>query len=56
MDDPRFENFNVTKTPYKIINDQEISLYVTIPKEIHTEKCPVMVHFHGGFLVSERAI
>ncbi|CZT09877.1 uncharacterized protein RAG0_14484 [Rhynchosporium agropyri] len=50
MDDPRFENFNVTKTPYKIINDQEISLYVTIPKEIHTEKCPVMVHFHGGFL------
>ncbi|KAH7330435.1 Alpha/Beta hydrolase protein [Rhexocercosporidium sp. MPI-PUGE-AT-0058] len=56
MDDPKFANFNVTTTPYKIVNDQEIALYVLIPKGVYTGKRPVLVHFHGGFLITGHAI
>ncbi|KAK0103081.1 hypothetical protein ONS95_000740 [Cadophora gregata] len=56
MEDPKFANFNVTTTHYKIVNNQEIPLYVLIPKGIHTGKRPILVHFHGGFLVTGHAI
>src|SRR6187402_2017808 len=52
----RFEPFNITSHPYKIVNDQEINLYVIIPKNVHTGKRPVLVHFHGGFLVLGEAM
>ncbi|KAG4428943.1 hypothetical protein IFR05_015576 [Cadophora sp. M221] len=56
MEDPKFANFNITTTPYKIVNEQEISLYIAIPKGVHTGKRPVLIHFHGGYLVGGHAI
>ncbi len=56
MDDPKFSKFNVTTTSYKIVNDQEIPLYVFIPKGVHTGKRPILVHFHGGFFISGHAL
>lgn len=56
MDDPKFANFIITTTPYKIVNDQEIPLYVIIPKNVETGKRPVLVQFHGGFLVAGHAM
>ncbi|KAL2067506.1 hypothetical protein VTL71DRAFT_1931 [Oculimacula yallundae] len=55
MDGPKFGRFNVTTTPYKIVNNQEIALYVIIPKDVYTGKRPVLVHFHGGFLIAGEA-
>lgn len=57
MDDPKFSSFRVTSAAYKVVNDdQEIKLYVLIPKNVHTGKRPLMIHFHGGFLIAGHAI
>jgi dipeptidyl aminopeptidase/acylaminoacyl peptidase len=58
MDSPKFSQFNVTKTPYKTINNTQIPLWVLIPKTISANKAkaPIFVHFHGGFLISGTAL
>ena len=56
MEDPKFAKFNVTTTHYKIVNNQEIPLYVIIPKGVHTGKRPILVHFHGGYLIAGHAL
>ena len=56
MDDPKFLTFNITTTPYKTVNDQEMSLYIIIHKGVHNGKRPILVHFHGGFLITGHAI
>ncbi|KUJ17425.1 alpha/beta-hydrolase [Mollisia scopiformis] len=55
-DNTRFEPFNITNHPYKVVNGQEIDLNVLIPKNIHTGKRPIIIHFHGGFLISGDAM
>lgn len=55
-DNSRFEPFNITTHPYKIVNGQEIDLHVLLPKNIHTGKRPIMIHLHGGFLITGDAL
>lgn len=56
MDDPKFSQFSGSTTHYKIVNDQEIELYVIIPKGVYTGKRPVLVQFHGGYLITGHAL
>ena len=56
MDHPKFSQFNVSTAAYKSVNEQEIPLWVLVPKGIHTGKRPVLVHFHGGYLISGHAM
>lgn len=56
MEDPKFAQFKVTTTPYKVVNGQEIPLWVIIPKDVHTGKRPILVHLHGGFLMAGHAM
>jgi acetyl esterase/lipase len=56
MDSEKYSQFNITTTPYKVVNNQEIPLYVLLPKGVHTGKRPVLVHLHGGFLFAGDAL
>ncbi|KAH6665827.1 Alpha/Beta hydrolase protein [Halenospora varia] len=56
MDSPRFAQFNITSTPYKVINNQEIPVHVLVPKEAQTGPRPLLIHFHGGFLITGHAL
>jgi acetyl esterase/lipase len=53
---PKFSNFTVTSTPYKIINGQEIPVHIFIPKDIQPGKHPILARFHGGFLITGAAL
>jgi len=44
--------FNIHNTPYQQINSQEITTDVFIPKDIKPGKYPLIVRFHGGFLIT----
>ncbi|KAF8848184.1 alpha/beta-hydrolase [Acephala macrosclerotiorum] len=55
-DDSRFEPFNITKHAYKVVNDQEIDLYVLVPKTVTSGKRPLLVHLHGGFFMTGHAM
>ena len=48
----KLAKFDVLETTYKIVNDQDIKAFVLIPKNITGGKHPVIVEWHGGFLVS----
>jgi cephalosporin-C deacetylase-like acetyl esterase len=48
----RFDKFNIYTTSYKKIGDHEIEVNVLVPKDITPGKCPVMIKWHGGGLVS----
>jgi len=56
MDDPKYSKFNVSTTVYKTVNGQDIDLGVMIPKNAHSGARPVLIHFHGGFLVTGHAM
>ena len=45
--------FNVSTTTYKAVNKHAITLDVLVPKELPPGDHPVLVTFHGGFLVRE---
>lgn len=47
-----FPGITLTATPYKVVNGQDILVGVMVPKELAPGKRPVIVRFHGGFLVS----
>lgn len=52
-----FKQFEIHDVVYKTVNDQDISLSILVPKTLLSEvngshgKRPVIVRFHGGFLV-----
>ena len=50
----KFIPFEIHSTSYKIVNEHPIGVDVLVPKELKpkNEKCPLIVRFHGGFLVS----
>jgi cephalosporin-C deacetylase-like acetyl esterase len=48
----RFDRFNMYSTSYKKIRDHEIEVGILVPKELKPGKCPVIVKWHGGGLVS----
>jgi hypothetical protein len=52
----KFSKFSITTTPYKTINAQEILVHVFIPKHLKTGTAPLIVRFHGGFLVTGAAL
>jgi len=53
---PKFSRFTITTTPYKIVNGQEIPVHVFIPKQLKAGKSPLIVRFHGGFLITGAAL
>jgi acetyl esterase/lipase len=53
---PKFSNFTITTTPYKIVNGQEIPVHVFTPKTIKPGKAPLLARFHGGFLITGAAL
>lgn len=52
----RFDTFDLYKTSYKKIGSHEIEVNVLVPKKIREGKCPAMIKWHGGGLVSSRFI
>lgn len=46
-----FPGFTSVATPYKKVGDHEILAGILIPEELSAGKHPVIVRFHGGFLV-----
>jgi hypothetical protein len=47
-----FPGFTSVTTPYKKIGEHEILAGILIPENLGAGKHPVIVRFHGGFLVS----
>lgn len=56
MDHPKFSPFNVSEAIYKTVNGQNIPAYVLIPKEIKPGNHPVIIRWHGGFLITGSAL
>ncbi|KAI9816279.1 MAG: hypothetical protein M1827_001881 [Pycnora praestabilis] len=52
MDSPKYAKFDIVETTYKLVDDQPIKAYLFTPKNIHAGKHPVLVKFHGGFLIT----
>jgi acetyl esterase/lipase len=52
----KFAAFNIYTTAYKHVNNQPISVDVLVPKNLKPGKHPLIVRFHGGFLVSCTAL
>jgi cephalosporin-C deacetylase-like acetyl esterase len=52
MDSEKFSKFDISELTYKVVNNQDIKAYVLTPKTITPGKHPIIVEFHGGFLVS----
>lgn len=50
----KFSSFQIHSTSYKVVNEHPIGVDVLVPKNLNpeTEKCPLIVRFHGGYLVS----
>lgn len=53
---PKFAKFNITTTPYKTVNGQELPVHIFIPKNILPGKAPILARFHGGFLITGAAL
>jgi hypothetical protein len=49
--DTFFAGFHVTTPVYKKVDGHEITLNVLIPKGVRPGKLPLIVRWHGGFLV-----
>ena len=47
----RFDDWNIHTTTYKEVGDHGIEVNVIIPKDIKPGSHPLIVRFHGGFLV-----
>ena len=52
----KFDKFDIHSTKYKSVNDQPIGVDVLVPKNAKPERLPVIVRFHGGYLVSARQV
>ena len=55
MNPEKFAPFHIHSTSYKAVNEHNIGVDVLVPKDLKlgNEKHPLMVRFHGGFLVSK---
>ncbi|KAI4718596.1 alpha/beta-hydrolase [Aureobasidium sp. EXF-10727] len=51
MTTSKYTDFDQKDFVYKTVNNHEISTTVLIPKTIQPGKHPLLVHFHGGFLI-----
>ncbi|THV75269.1 alpha/beta-hydrolase [Aureobasidium pullulans] len=47
----KYSDFDQKDVVYKIVNDQDISATILVPRNITPGKHPLLVHFHGGFLI-----
>jgi acetyl esterase/lipase len=47
----KYVDFDQKDFVYKTVNNHEISTTVLIPKNLKPGKHPLLVHFHGGFLI-----
>jgi len=56
MDSPKYAAFDISEITYKTFEGQPIKLYVFTPKKLSPGKHPVLVKFHGGFLVTGAAL
>ncbi|KIW83861.1 hypothetical protein Z517_03107 [Fonsecaea pedrosoi CBS 271.37] len=59
MDSPKYAAFTVLETTYKVVDDHAINVYTLIPKALPSPSSsprPVMVKFHGGFLITGTAL
>ncbi|APA06061.1 hypothetical protein sscle_01g008310 [Sclerotinia sclerotiorum 1980 UF-70] len=62
MSDIKLAPFNIHTTPYKTIHGVDIPAHILIPKSLASNsqpgsrKYPVLVRFHGGYLVSGSAL
>ena len=52
----KFDPFDIHSTSYKTVNNHPIGVDVLIPKRIKAGLHPLIVRFHGGFLVSDSKI
>jgi cephalosporin-C deacetylase-like acetyl esterase len=52
LDDARYEPFNAYDFIYKFIHDIAIPATVLVPKNLSPGKYPVLVRWHGGFLIT----
>ncbi|RDW82780.1 hypothetical protein BP6252_03892 [Coleophoma cylindrospora] len=50
--DKLFSGFDVTTPTYKEVNGHKITLDVLVPKDLDPGIYPLIVRFHGGFLIS----
>lgn len=51
--DELFSGFDVTTQTYKEIKGHKITLDVLVPKSLAPGTYPVIMRFHGGFLVTD---
>jgi acetyl esterase/lipase len=51
-----FPGLKVTTTPYKVVNGHEILVGVMVPEKLAPGKRPIIVRFHGGFLVCPQCL
>ncbi|TIA30215.1 alpha/beta-hydrolase [Aureobasidium pullulans] len=47
----KYSDFDQKDVVYKTVNDQDISTTILVPRNITPGKHPLLVHFHGGFLI-----
>ena len=49
----KFSPFDIHSTSYKVVNEHPIGVDILVPKDLKPEnkKRPLIVRFHGGFLV-----
>ena len=54
QNEEKFSPFQIHSTSYKVVNEHPIGVDVLVPKDLkpETRKCPLIVRFHGGYLVS----
>jgi len=44
--------FNITTVPYQTIGDHNVTVDLLIPNDLKPGKHPLIIRFHGGFLVA----
>lgn len=46
-----FPGMKVSSTPYKRVNGHDLLVGLLVPENLSPGKHPIIVRFHGGFLV-----
>lgn len=50
-----FDQFEIFRAPYKLIDDQPIHAFFIVPKTLPPGPRPLLVRFHGGGFVEGEA-
>ncbi|KIY03564.1 uncharacterized protein Z520_00255 [Fonsecaea multimorphosa CBS 102226] len=62
MDSPKYSSFTILETTYKVVSNHAINVYTLIPKTVLSSTSPspsprpIIVKFHGGFLITGTAL